>query len=447
MKNPLRVRFVRDVAMTGSAQLIQAICAMLGGILVARFLGPAAKGQLTVLIALGAMAVLLCSFGVHQSSIYFLGRHKDERTEIVSTNTVFALVGGLLTAAALAAVAIAFQRQLLHGIALSLFFVYLAAVPANYLNEFVRRTLLGTGRVVLYSIPDLVQGVSLLFGTALVILSFGKHVEPLVVLRVATEVGTAVFMLAYLWRVVPFRLKASGQLLRRQLGYGIKNYASSIFWLFLITGDAILVNHFLGNSATGVYSVAVSLGLPVTMLGAVVGTLIFQRVAADESEESRRENTNRVVRVLVVIASSVVIALGLAANWLVPFVYGAEFHGAIDALWLLLPGLLALALESVVMGYLAGNGSPPVVYWGPFLGLVVNIGVNLVLIPRLGINGASISSSIGYSLVLVIALIYYMRLTDSRLGDVLMPRRSDFAALLHSSGGDDGAGRAEAQVA
>src|SRR3954468_5456208 len=140
MKNPLRLRFVRDVAMTGGAQGIQAICAMLGGILVARFLGPEAKGQLTVLVALGAMAVLLASLGVHQSAIYFLGRHKDERDAIVSNNTLFALCGAVVTTALLAALGVTFHDQLLSGVPLTLFFAYLLAVPFNYVTEFVRRT-------------------------------------------------------------------------------------------------------------------------------------------------------------------------------------------------------------------------------------------------------------------------------------------------------------------
>jgi O-antigen/teichoic acid export membrane protein len=432
MKNPLRLRFVRDVAMTGGAQGIQAVCAMLGGILVARFLGPAAKGQLTVLIALGSMAVLLASLGVHQSSIYFLGRHKEDRDAIVSNNTLFALGGALVTTALLAAAGVAFHDQLLSGVPLTLFFAYLLAVPFNYVTEFVRRTILGTGKVSIYNVPDLAQGASLLFGTAIVILIFGKHVLPLAVLRVATEGMVAAFMLIYLWKVVRFRMQPSRKVLRQQVGYGVKNYASSLFWLFLFSSDALLVNHFLGNEQTGIYSVAVSLGLPITMFGSVIGTLVFQRVAADEDEATRVANTNRVVRVLIPVALALVAAVGVSAQWLIPALYGHAFDHATTALLLLLPGFFALAIETVVMNFLAGDGSPPIVYWGPFIGLVVNLGANLFVIPRWGINGAAVTSSVGYAVVLGLVLGYYLRWTHSRLGAVVLPRREDLRALLHS---------------
>ncbi len=447
MKNPLRLSFVRDVAITGGAQATQAVCAMLGGILVARFLGASAKGELTVLVALGSMAVLLASLGIHQSSIYFLGRHQSERDAIVSNNVVFALAGGLVTATLLGVAGFVFQRQLLHGIALSLFFAYLVAVPFNYINEFVRRTILGTGRVTIFNVPDLVQGGSLFLGTALVILLFGEHVLPLVLLRVVTEIGTAIFMVAYLWRVVRFRLSPSWQLLVRQLRYGLKNYASSLFWLFLFSSDAVLCNHFLGNARTGVYSVAVSLGMPITMLGAVIGTLTFQRVAAETSAQRRISSTNRVVRLLVPIAGLTVIATGALAPLAIPIVYGSQFSGATVALLLLLPGLLALTLETVVMNFLAGDGSPPIVYWGPFIGLVLNLGANLYVIPHYGINGAAATSSVGYIVVFGLVLAYYLRWTQSRLSDVLFPRKVDIATLLRTGPKAHSATPPEAQAA
>ena len=418
--------------MTGGAQGIQAICAMLGGILVARFLGPEAKGQLTVLVALGAMAVLLASLGVHQSAIYFLGRHKEERDAIVSNNTLFALGGAVVTTALLAAIGVTFHDQLLSGVPLTLFFAYLLAVPFNYVTEFVRRTILGTGKVSIYNVPDLAQGASLLFGTAIVILIFGEHVLPLAVLRVVTEGAVAAFLLIYLWRVVRFRMHPSRRVLRQQVGYGVKNYASSLFWLFLFSSDALLVNHFLGNERTGVYSVAVSLGLPITMVGAVIGTLVFQRVAANEDEATRVANTNRVVRVLIPFALTLVVAVGVGSQWLIPALYGNAFDDATIALLLLLPGFLALAIETVVMNFLAGDGSPPIVYWGPFIGLVVNLGANLYVIPRWGINGAAVTSSVGYVVVLVLVLGYYLRWTRSRLSEVVLPRRADLHALIRT---------------
>jgi O-antigen/teichoic acid export membrane protein len=136
--------------------------------------------------------------------------------------------------------------------------------------------------------------------------------------------------------------------------------------------------------------------------------------------------------VLIPVALAMVVAVGVAAQWLIPVLYGSEFTDATTALLLLLPGFFALAIETVVMNFLAGDGSPPIVYWGPFIGLVVNLGANMYVIPRWGIDGAAVTSSVGYAVVLALVLGYYLRWTRSRLAEVVLPRREDLRALLRS---------------
>lgn len=429
MRNPFRVRFVRDVALTGGTQVVQAGSAMVAGILVARVLGAEAKGELSVLMALGSMAVILASLGVHQSGVYFLGRFEDRRPAVISNNALFGLVGGLLTAGLLLGLGLLFRDELIHGIPIGLFLIFLISVPLNYFNEFGRRTLLGIGRVGSYNLPDLVTGTSLLVGTTVLIVLFGSDLTPLVVLRVVSELAIFVFIFTQVGRLVRFRLTPSRPVLREQMAYGMKNYASSLLWIVLLQGDLVLCNHFLGNHETGIYSVAVSLGLPITLLGAVVGTLIFQRVSSEDTLRGRIDMTNRVFRVLIVVLAVVVVGLGVASNWIVPLVYGEEFQPAVTALILLLPGLFALALELVLMNFLAGNGSPPMVYIAPAVGLIVNFGANMYAIPHWGINGAAATSSVGYAVVLALVAWYYLRSTGATLRDLLLVRRVDVRSV------------------
>jgi O-antigen/teichoic acid export membrane protein len=430
MRNPLRLRFARNVAMTGGAQAMQAVLAMVAGIVVARALGASAKGTISVLTALGSMSVLIASLGVHLSGIYFLGRYKDERDTIVSNNLIFAIAGGIVTAVGLTVVALAFKDAVLHGIALSLFFIYVGCVPLLYFNEFGRALLLGLGRVGTYNVPDAIGGVLLLVGTLVSIGLFGHDLEPQVALRVLLEVVLAVLIIAFLRRATRIRFRPSLATLRRQLNYGLRNYASSLLWQFLLQSDILLCNHFLGSGPTGVYSVAVSLGLPITMLGGVVGTLTFQRVSAEEDREARIAQTNTALRVLIPLVAGVILVVGLAAQLMIPILYGHAFSAAGVALLLLLPGLFAYSLEIVLMNFLAGEGSPPIVVYGPLVGLILNFVANLFVIPQWGINGASVTSSVGYGAVLLLVVRYYRRSTGASFRDLLVARRADFNLLL-----------------
>ena len=52
--------------------------------------------------------------------------------------------------------------------------------------------------------------------------------------------------------------------------------------------------------------------------------------------------------------------------------------------------------------------------WAPSIALVVNVALNLLLIPKLGLRGAALSTSLAYALWGVLTTSYYLRL--NRLG-------------------------------
>jgi O-antigen/teichoic acid export membrane protein len=429
VKTPLHNRFIRHVAMTGGAQLVQAALAMAAGILVARVLGPSPRGALAVLTALGAITILVGSLGIHLSGVYFLGRFKDERDSIVSNNLVVGSLGGVAVAVGLGALGLALHDAILPGIAESLFIVFLFSVPLLYFNQFGKTLLLGAGRVGIYNVPESVGGVALFLGTIVSIAAFGDRLGPLVALRIVVQITITITVVAFLRSSLRFRFRPSRGLMRRQLNYGVRNYSSSLFWLCLLQSDVVLCNHFLGSHATGIYSVAVSLGLPITLFAGAVGTVIFQRVSAQESRATRVAQTNRTARLILPLVVAAALATALLAHLVVRVVYGSAFDAAATALILLLPGLVAFGLEVVLMNFLAGEGSPPVIVWAPAVGLAVNLGLNLYAIPEWGINGASITSSVAYGVVLVLVLGYYLRSTGSRMKDVLVARVGDVTEL------------------
>jgi O-antigen/teichoic acid export membrane protein len=430
VRSPFKLRFARDVAATSATQVVKAALAMVAGIVVARYYGAAGRGTVSVLVALASMTILLGTLGLHGSSIYFMGRRAEQSDEIVSNNVVVGTVGGVLCAIGLLVVGLLFRPQLLGTIPAHLFFVSVLAVPFMYFNSFAQRIILGAGRVTGFNVSDVVEGLGLLIGTAAAILAFGHDLVPLVGLRVVIEVLIAAALVVYLRRITSPRFAVNASILREQLAYGLRNYASSLLWLFLLQSDIVLCNHYLGSAQTGIYSVAVSLGLPVTMIANAVGTLTFQRTSAQPSRSLRVANTNRTLRVLTPLVALPMVAYALVIDPIVKVLYGTGFERAGTVLILLLPGLFAFSIEIVLINFLGGEGSPAIVYLAPLAGLAVNVVANLYVIPRWGISGAAVTSSVGYSIVLLLLLAYYLRATRSPIGQLFLVRRSDLRLLF-----------------
>ena len=61
-----------------------------------------------------------------------------------------------------------------------------------------------------------------------------------------------------------------------------------------------------------------------------------------------------------------------------------------------------------------------------------SIAANLLLIPRLGIDGAAVASSCTYTTVLVVVLADYCQRTGALLAEILRLKKGDLRALFRS---------------
>ena len=115
---------------------------------------------------------------------------------------------------------------------------------------------------------------------------------------------------------------------------------------------------------------------------------------------------------------------------LVRFVYGTQFADAGVALRLILPGIVAYSVVAILSRYITGRGRPGTGTLILIGGLVVNVAINLYLIPRYGIDGAAAASSISYLVTAVLTVIVFHQLSGRGWIETLVIRRSDMVALL-----------------
>ena len=94
----------------------------------------------------------------------------------------------------------------------------------------------------------------------------------------------------------------------------------------------------------------------------------------------------------------------------------AEIEASWRALRYLTPGLVCLCLGTPVFSLLQALGKPMLPVWLMLPGLAVKLAGNLLLIPRLGIDGAALATSLCYPVILLPSLIVLRRVLGSRLG-------------------------------
>lgn len=123
------------------------------------------------------------------------------------------------------------------------------------------------------------------------------------------------------------------------------------------------------------------------------------------------------------------LSMGLLGEWLIVLLFGEAYRPAYPALLALLPGIFSLCYASILHLDLVGKGHPGTLSWMAGIAAALNLLLNAVLIPTLGILGAAIASSVAYSVLTLSMLVLYHRLSGVPFGRTLLILPSDFGLL------------------
>ena len=132
-----------------------------------------------------------------------------------------------------------------------------------------------------------------------------------------------------------------------------------------------------------------------------------------------------------ILARHVMIWVGVAclavfflADIVIEILYSSNFNPTVAPLQWLLPGVFALSVGRVLVAELLAREKPQYMVWASGAATLINIAGNLLLVPRMGITGSAIASSVSYSLLALFLIRFYLRETGLPFS-VLLPRRSD----------------------
>jgi len=201
------------------------------------------------------------------------------------------------------------------------------------------------------------------------------------------------------------------------IGYGLKFQISILASVIILRADLLVVNHFRGAAAAGVYSVASQFGLLLMLLPGVIATLLFPRVTAEQ--DARGETTCLVTRYTTLIMFLCCLA-AVPFSLLLPLLYGAAFSEATTLLLILLPGVYLMGLESVLVQHFNALGLPRSIpmYWVATLAL--NLILVFALVPRFGAQGAAIASTISYAAIFGLVALHFHTSTGRSFTEVFV---------------------------
>ncbi|MGN0507593.1 MAG: flippase [Ruminococcus sp.] len=374
-----------------SGKIIQAILGFVVSIFTARYLGPSNYGLISYAASVVAFVTPIMQLGFNSVLVQEITLHPNEEGKILGSSIMCSLLSGIVC---------------LIGI----FCFTLIANPGERDTTIV---------CVLYGL--------MLFPSAFELIIYwfqaklkSKYTAIVSLIAYIIVSGYKIFLLATAQKVYWFAISYSIDyiiiaismfVIYKKFGGQRLSFSSTTIkrlisrsWYFIISGlavvvyaqtDKIMLKLMLGDSATGIYTSAVTIaGMASFVYSAIIDSLrptIFDNKANASNDEYEKK---------VVLLYSIVVYLALAqsvvmtflAYYLVKIMYGMDYIAAVPALQIIVWYTAFSYYGGSKDVWILAEGKQKYLIWLNISGAIANIALNAILIPVLGVNGAALAS-------------------------------------------------------
>jgi len=414
--------FLRRLATTGAAYTAASIISKLFAVallpLYTRYLTPADYGAAEILFS-GVVAVsIVIRLGIIEALLRFYYKAGEDPDRVVATSFSVLFWAGLVSVLVLFPLAGPISDMLLpdqtdpsKAIDPEVFQTMVQiAIPGLFvltLSEYLLTIFRLDERAKAFFVVTMLSVLITIPVTVILVVPLDLGPEGLLLGSYGTGLGIVLGLIAYHRRrlaLVPDR-----PLLKRMLTFGLPTMPAELSLYALSFVDRFLILYKLNATAVGIYSIAVkaSQGIAVLVRGF---QLAFPPLAYSiQDDDEARVAYSAVVTWFVAFMALVVSFLWLIAPWFIG-VLASDYSEAADVVGPVSAGAAIYALYMVLLVVLGRTGQTKYNLPATLAGLVVNVVLNLVLLPAMGIVGAGVSLIVSYLVVVGLMYFYTQRL-------------------------------------
>ena len=371
------------------------------GFIIARYLGPYAFGDLSFADAFAALFAAVGTLGLDSFIIREIIQHPDKRDEILGTSLVMRLAANAVLIPLAILTYLAFRQLSTNETEVSLALLIALCSSAALFKSFNIIDSYFQSQVASKYVVH-VQNVCLVLSTGVKIALIYNHAP------VLYFAGALVFDSAILALGLLFIYK------RKQLHLHTWTFnwvrAKSLIqqsWPLILT--AVMISIYMkidqvmlksaGSKIVGIYSAAARISeswyfIPVAIVTSVFPAIIHARKTDIERYHKRLQN---LYDLLVAISLPVAILVSIFANQIIHILYGNPYQGAGILLSIHIWSGIFVFLGSASSQFLLAEGFTLISFSRTAFGALVNVVLNLWLIPIYGALGASIATLIAYA--------------------------------------------------
>jgi PST family polysaccharide transporter len=376
------------------------------GIWIARYLGPEQFGILSYAVAFVALFSVIATLGIDQIVVRNIVRDPSSKEEILGTAFVMKFFGGVITLL-MTLCTILFLRPmdtLVHWmvgiIAAGTIFQSLDTIELWFQSQIQSKYSVYAKNVA-FLIITLTKIGLIISGAPLIAFAWAAFAE---------------IVLGSIGLIIMYRMK----------GYYLKNWNVNILkaknllrdgWSLILSGfviiiymkiDQVMIGEMLGEKSVGIYSVAVTLSEAWYFIPGIIVSSAFPAIIAAKKIDERLyvNRLQQLYDLLSALAFMIAVVMTFASQNVIYYLYGERFIKASIVLTIHIWSGLFFFPGNVRGHFLVIENKQYLALWYRTVGAVLNVILNLLLIPKYGVAGAAWATLISYSLPVYIVGIF-----------------------------------------
>lgn len=389
-------KYFRNTSWLFLEKAMRLVSGLVVGIWVARYLGPEQFGILNYALSFVGLFLTLATLGLDGIVIREVLKKPENRNQIIGTSFFLKLAGAtvvmLILLVTLQYTESSYEEYfLILAIGASVLFQSFNVIDYQF-QSMVRSKFVVIASLGSLLVSSALKIVLILFHFPLIYFGLVFLIEALVLavglIILYRKQGFSPGDWKFRWPTAKLLLKDSWPLI-----------LSGLVITMYMKIDQIMIKSMLNHEAVGQYAAAVRLSEIWYFIPIVIANSVFPSIVNSKKISTKlyHHRLQKLYSLMVLISVVIAIPITFGSDALVHFLYGAAYSDASTVLMIHIWSAVFIFLLHASGKWLVNENYTMNAFYRNLLGAVLNISLNLYLIPTMGIVGSAIATLISYA--------------------------------------------------
>ncbi len=382
------------------------IISLIINIWLARYLGPENFGIMNYVFAFVGLFGFLTNLGINDILVRNLVRQPEKRDEFIGTAFGLMVAGGIVSFILITVLSFTFETSPIIRALIILYATTGLLSPVNVISAYFQATVQAKKNALAQIIGTLVVSVIKIY-----LIISGQGIIWLVGAFVLDYiVGTILYIINYRQSNLKIRnWKFKKKIAKEFLSASYLLMLSAVTGYLLLKIDQVMVKFFLDETAVGIYAVAVKLSEVWYFIPGIICSSVFPAIinAKKTNDDLYKKRLKRLYIFLGSTAFLIAIPITFLAPLIIKVLFGEAYLAATLVLQIYVWSGIGFFLGIGINRYFMTEDNLKPIFYYSLLAVIINVGLNFILIPKIGLTGAAWATLISYSIGPIIVLILH----------------------------------------